>query len=541
MAVVAAASVVVPAHNESGVIGRCLESLLAQGRLDDVEVVVVANGCSDDTAERAREYAGRIPGLRVIELEEAGKVGALNAGDRACTTYPRIFLDADIVLEDGALPPLIDALTTTEPLVGAPRVSFRTETSTRSVKAFYGVFEELPYARNDLVGLGVYGFSEAGRRRFGAFPAVIADDLFVQRLFAPEQRVVTEGAFHVFVPRNLRSLVAVRTRVARGNSELAHLEDDESGADLGASTRETLVALARLLLAEPSRVGPVLLYVFVTLRARQRARSTTVPWPRDTTSRPTSSAHPTIVVDGVPINPMTEDQVVDHVLGELEQGRGGLIVTPNTDIMRQLRRGYDDVRAAASLTVADGMPVVWASRVQGTPLPARVTGADLVWSLSRAAGRRSLRVFLLGAGPGVAERAGAALVEASEGLVVAGSLSPDLGFDARPESLAAVIDTVASTRPDLVYVALGFPRQERVAIALRERLPATWMLGCGGALDMAAGDTERAPERWQRWGGEWVHRLRLQPRRLAKRYLVDDLPYAAGLFARSALHRVSNK
>lgn len=543
------ASVIIPAHNESGVIGRCLDSLLRQGPLDAVQVVVVANGCSDDTAERARAYSVDVPGLTVIDRGQAGKVGALNAGDTVATRYPRIYLDADIELQDGALGPLVDALTTSEARVAAPRVDFRTESSSRSVQAYYDVFRVLPYASSDLVGLGVYGLSESGRSRFGRFPEVIADDLYVQRHFAPEERVITDLAFHVFAPLDLRSLLDVRTRVARGNTELATLEGSGPAEALAATTGPTSTALVRMLIRNPTIAPSVAVYCTVTLLARQRARRpSSAAWLRDTSTRgpgPTAevgggagpSSRPRVVVDGIAIDALTETEAVERVIEDIARGDGGLIVTPNTDILRQLRRGHDDTVATASLVVADGMPIIWASRLQGTPLPERVTGADLVWSLSRAASRRRLKVFLLGGAPGVAQRAGETLAEANPGLNVVGSYSPELGFDASEESVDAVVARVREAGPHLVFIALGFPRQEKLALRLREDMPTAWFLGCGGALDMAAGDTVRAHPRLQRWGGEWLHRLFLQPRRLARRYLVDDLPYALGMLMRASARR----
>ncbi|KQQ44094.1 glycosyltransferase [Nocardioides sp. Leaf307] len=247
-------------------------------------------------------------------------------------------------------------------------------------------------------------------------------------------------------------------------------------------------------------------------------------------------------LDGVDFDAVDEAGAVDHVLLALEEGRGGLLVTPNVDILRQLRRdACADVAAGASLVVADGMPIVWASRLLGTPLPARVTGSSLVWSLSAALAQRSGSIYLLGGAPGVAERAGAALCDTNPGLRLAGHLAPPFGFDRDPEQLAAVVDEVSSAAPDVVFVALGFPKQERTAAALRERMPQTWFLGCGGSLDMAAGDVRRAPAYAQRWGGEWIVRLVQEPRRLARRYLVDDIPYALGLMLRTAARRVRGR
>lgn len=246
-----------------------------------------------------------------------------------------------------------------------------------------------------------------------------------------------------------------------------------------------------------------------------------------------------VMVDGIPLHPLTEAQTVDAVMAALDEGRGGILLTANTDIMRQLRMDHGaDLVDASHLIVPDGMPVVWASLIQGGPrLPERVTGADLVWTLSEAAAKHGRKVFLLGAGPGVADKAAEVFQQTYPDLQVAGTNCPPTGFESDPAYMAELSQQITSSGADLVYVALGFPKQERVAMRLLADAPATWFMGCGGALDMAAGQVPRANERVQKAGGEWLHRLSQEPRRLAHRYLVLDLPYAVGLLARAARAR----
>jgi len=154
------------------------------------------------------------------------------------------------------------------------------------VRAFFSLFRVLPYVGDGLVGLGVYGLSEAGRRRFGAFPDLVADDLYVQRLFAPEERLTVDASFQVVVPRRLRDLVAVRTRVARGNRELG-----ERAVDLGLAPASSTGGTARALVGEivrrPYRLPAAVVYVAVTLVARSRARraGAGAVWERDSSSR----------------------------------------------------------------------------------------------------------------------------------------------------------------------------------------------------------------------------------------------------------------
>lgn len=246
-----------------------------------------------------------------------------------------------------------------------------------------------------------------------------------------------------------------------------------------------------------------------------------------------------VTVDDVEFDALRETEVVEHVMVALDEGRGGNLITPNVDILRQLRRPQlRELAEQAELVVPDGMPIVWASRIQGEELPERVTGSSLIWSLSEAASRSDRSLYLLGGAEGIAERAADRLVEEYEGLEVAGVHCPPFGFEKRAETLQETVSAVVEAQPDIVFVALGFPKQERLMQHLRRHLPNTWFVGCGGTLTMVAGEVSRAPLWIQRSGLEWVHRLAMEPRRMAKRYLVHDLPYAAGLFARAAARRV---
>nr|MDT0658390.1 WecB/TagA/CpsF family glycosyltransferase [Micromonospora sp. DSM 115978] len=219
----------------------------------------------------------------------------------------------------------------------------------------------------------------------------------------------------------------------------------------------------------------------------------------------------------------------------LNAGHGGQIITPNVDILRRVRRDSEAHGHVASSTivVADGKPLIWASRIAGTPLPARVPGSDLIWSLTAALHEQRRSVYLLGGEPGTADQASAVLRERFPGLTVAGSLSPPFGFDTRPEQLAATCAEVSAARPDLVFVGLGFPKQERLIARLRPLLPTSWFMGCGAAIGFVAGVHRRAPDWMQRTGLEWAHRLAAEPRRLARRYLLHDVPFAVRLLSES--------
>ncbi len=252
-------------------------------------------------------------------------------------------------------------------------------------------------------------------------------------------------------------------------------------------------------------------------------------------------------IGGEWFDPVTEEAVADRVLVGLEAGQGGRIVTPNVDILRLANRNgrlAAEVRgffADATLVVADGMPLVWASRLSGTPLPERVTGAGLIWTLSAALGRARRSIYILGGQPAPlydgAQRAAAALAASCPGLSVAGHQAPEFGFERNPDTYPMILEEIIEAKPDLVFVGLGFPKQERVISDLRPHMPAAWFLGCGAAVGFVAGETKRAPFWMQRSGLEWAHRLAQEPGRLAGRYLAHDAPYAMRLLARAATQR----
>jgi len=546
------ASVVIPAHNESGVLPATLNRIAEDSLATSLEVVVVANNCSDETADVARAFQRRVPGLVVVETDTPGKTNALNLGDDVVNAFPRIYLDADIVLGPEALEGMVEGLTVNAPVAGSPDIRFDLDGADLWVREYYRMFERLPYVTDGLVGLGVYGLSAQGRDRFDEFPDVLADDLYIQRLFSPEERLRTRGEFAVRAPRRWADLVKVRTRVDRGNAQLAGSAPAvDHGEGFERTSDSSMKAMARSVAAHPALLGAAGVYMGTTAVAKVRSKfSNDRAWGRDESTRPAPTrrpaatnravspwATPRVVVDDLPFSSQSEDEVVDSVFHALGSGLGGRIVTPNIDILQAVRRQPElrELVRTADILVADGMPIVWASKLLRTPLPERVSGADLVWSLAGRAASEGRSLYLLGGMPGIAQRAGQTFTERYPDLKIVGYDSPDFGFEHSPKQMRAVIDKLSAAKPDLVYLALGFPKQDVVAAQLAQYLPRTWFLGCGGALDMAAGAVDRANPTMQKLGGEWIHRLLKEPRRLARRYLLNDAPYAAGLLTRSTI------
>jgi N-acetylglucosaminyldiphosphoundecaprenol N-acetyl-beta-D-mannosaminyltransferase len=242
---------------------------------------------------------------------------------------------------------------------------------------------------------------------------------------------------------------------------------------------------------------------------------------------------------GLPLHPLDARTLTGRFVEGARAGRGGWIVTPNLDILRQYTRSQEarELILAATHRVADGLPIVWASRLAGRRLPERVPGSDLVLSLPAAAADAGLSVFLLGGNPGVAAAAAARLQALYPGLGDVGSYCPPFGFETEPRELRRIRQTLLAARPDLVLVGLGFPKQERVIRVLRPELPGSWFVGVGISLSFLAGDQPRAPLIVQRLGLEWMHRLWHEPRRLFRRYVVHGIPFSANLFGWALMRR----
>lgn len=243
------------------------------------------------------------------------------------------------------------------------------------------------------------------------------------------------------------------------------------------------------------------------------------------------SLPPRVRLLGVEVDAVTLAEAVAHIMAELRAGRGGWVITPNLDILRRLvvDQPFAELAAGTTLRLADGMPLVWASRLKKTPLPERVAGSDLIWRLTAAAANESRSIYLFGGNPGAAEAAAAKFRELHPTLRIAGTECPPFGFETNVTFMADLQARLAEVRPDIIFVALGCPKQERVASVLRAALPATWFLGVGISFSFVSGEVKRAPAWMRRVGLEWFHRLIQEPGRLAKRYLIDGVPFAGRL------------
>lgn len=267
-----AGAVIIPAHNEAAVIARTLAPLAGCPAL---EVIVVANGCTDATAAIARGFER----VRVLELGPASKPSAMNAGDAVATSWPRLYLDADIEITSEAVLAVFSALA--EPGVLAARAEARYDTAAAAplVRAYYRARSRIPAPPTRLWGAGGYATSERGHARFGSFAEVTADDSWFDEQFTPgEKRVVATEAMRIRTARDVSDLVAVLARQRRGYVELG----------VPPETVNRGVALLRTVHGPASLVDTAC-YVFLTLVARRRSAATTGAgtrrWERDGSTR----------------------------------------------------------------------------------------------------------------------------------------------------------------------------------------------------------------------------------------------------------------
>ncbi|MBU8823749.1 glycosyltransferase [Mycolicibacterium goodii] len=271
-------AVIIPAYNEAAVIERTLAPLSGLAVDGHIELVVVCNGCRDNTADIARS----VPGVRVLELEQGSKPAALNAGDHAVTSWPRLYLDADIQVTAQAVLAVFDRLDRGDVLVARPAATYDTRGAGTLVRSYYRARNRVPQHKRAMWGAGAYGLSEEGHRRFGEFPMITGDDWFIDAQFGSDEKaVVTTEPSVVTTPANIESLLAIRRRIHRGTGKLppGYAPDLTTGST-GMTTAFAVMRTVR----GPRSLFDAVVYVGVALAARWSPRSTPL-WERDESSR----------------------------------------------------------------------------------------------------------------------------------------------------------------------------------------------------------------------------------------------------------------
>ncbi|MFC4588912.1 glycosyltransferase [Sphaerisporangium corydalis] len=273
------ASVIIPAHNEARVIGRLLSRLLDGAAPGEFDIVVVANGCADDTASVARDF-----GVRVVETPVPSKREALRLGDQAAAAHPRVYVDADVEVGAAGVRALRDALGAGT-LAAAPERALALDDRPWPVRAYYAVWNRLPAVREGLFGRGVIAVSEEGNRRLMDLPPVMGDDLAASLAFAPgERRVVRTAHAVIHPPRTLGDLMRRRIRAV---TVVAEIEQGPMAAQEARTGPRDLLAVAG---RAPWLLPHLGVFLGVTLVARARARRAVrakdyTTWLRDESSR----------------------------------------------------------------------------------------------------------------------------------------------------------------------------------------------------------------------------------------------------------------
>lgn len=275
-------SIIVPAHDEAQVIGRLLGELTSSTD-DEFDILVVANGCTDNTAEVAASFG---PPVRVLSISAASKREALAVGNRAAGSFPRLYVDADVELGYGDARELGRALRHPGVLCVGPERTHDVAGCRWPVRWYYDVWERLPEVRRGLFGRGVVGVNEAGYARLAARPPMLADDLAASLEFSDGERMIVPGArVVVHPPRTFADLLRVRTRAAMGTDQL------ESTRGAPGSTARTQITDLPTIVRQDVRLAPaVVLFLIVALLARMRARwaaplAGDAQWLRDESSR----------------------------------------------------------------------------------------------------------------------------------------------------------------------------------------------------------------------------------------------------------------
>ena len=269
-------NVIIPAYNEQTLLGRLLEALLAPSPTR-AHIVVACNGCVDETAEIARSHD-----VTVLDLPVASKAAALNAADAIVDpTRSTFYVDADVVVSRKVLDELAALLRDGPSLAVTPVAVPRCIGRPYPVRAFYRIWQRLPYATSERLA-GVIGLSSLGRARFDQFPDALADDLYLQTRFETGERRIVEGTcFTMEAPHRTGELLRVLTRVHLGNAQLAR-----SGTS---APRQGLLPLATLVVSEPKRLPDALVYAALTILAKRQAQSRlrrgVIAWATDNSTR----------------------------------------------------------------------------------------------------------------------------------------------------------------------------------------------------------------------------------------------------------------
>lgn len=276
-------SVIIPAHNEEGVIEQTLDTLL-RDREANVEIILVCNGCTDNTVKLASAYEG----LEVIDTARASKTHALNLGDASAGGKCRVYMDADVVVSGRDLLSMMAEMKRSGALAITPKVRMDYSGASLPVRMYYAFWLQLPYVQEGFVGGGVYMISARGRERFGEFPDLISDDGFVRSLFSRNEICRSEDVCSVVrSPRTVGGLIKIFTRSRVGQYQLFK-RFPQSRVELQKNSDRSRMLLAYLLRPQNLMSGFIYLLVNFVCRIRARAQFARIDhyvWEKDVSTR----------------------------------------------------------------------------------------------------------------------------------------------------------------------------------------------------------------------------------------------------------------
>ncbi|MGU8248262.1 WecB/TagA/CpsF family glycosyltransferase [Clostridium perfringens] len=225
------------------------------------------------------------------------------------------------------------------------------------------------------------------------------------------------------------------------------------------------------------------------------------------------------------IDNLTMNEAIDKAEKLILNKKPSYVITPNVDHIVKLEsdKEFQNVYKNADLILTDGMPLIWISKMKGNPIKEKISGSDFFPKLCERAAEKGYSLFLLGAAEGVAAKAAENLKEKYKGLNIVGTYSPSYGFEKKDNEIEKIIKMINEVNPDILAVGLGAPKQEKFIYKYREELNVPISLAIGASIDFEAGNISRAPKWMQNYGLEWFYRLCKEPKRMFKRYIVDDL------------------
>lgn len=234
--------------------------------------------------------------------------------------------------------------------------------------------------------------------------------------------------------------------------------------------------------------------------------------------------HKKVNICGVLIDNVYMRDALDAIDGFINKRNPILIATLNTDHVVKMSKdvSFKNIYCTATLTITDGVPIVWAARFLGTPIKEKISGADLFPSLCELASQRGRKVFFLGGKEGAAASSAELLRKKLPSLQVSGTYCPSFGFENDEKENTKIIEMIRVASPDILFVGLGAPKQEKWIYKHKNQYKVPVSIGVGAAFDFYSGIVKRAPKWMQNVGLEWFWRLMMEPRRLWKRYLIDD-------------------